>query len=128
MNPLYLAATASFIAGMCGYIIVRFWLIPIRRYKKVKQTLKSELKKIGNDKQSNRNAGNNEKDTAAIRRQAMQLVDVHRYDLPYWYRLVLIRRNESPENALAAVLKMSKSAGETFRQHLADVRKHLGMR
>jgi hypothetical protein len=32
MEPIYVAALLSFIAGLLGYIIIRFWILPIGRY------------------------------------------------------------------------------------------------
>ncbi len=40
---LLIAAGASFVVGLLGYIIVRFWIKPIVRYTSTKRKLNHEL-------------------------------------------------------------------------------------
>ncbi len=125
MNPLYIAATASFIAGMCGYIMVRFWFIPIRHYRKVKKNLAAEIKLLDRMAGQEYKGEQARRHMAGVRTKAMQLLDVHRYELPYWYRLVLIRRQESPEKALASLMKLEKSSARDRSVHLQAARTFL---
>ena len=48
MEPIYIAAIISFVIGVFGYIIVRFWVLPIGRYIRVKSRLTSELRALLN--------------------------------------------------------------------------------
>ncbi|MDH3875590.1 MAG: hypothetical protein OET07_15720, partial [Desulfobacteraceae bacterium] len=43
MEPIYVAAFISFVVGLFGYIMVRFWILPIGRYIKVKSRFASDL-------------------------------------------------------------------------------------
>ncbi len=122
MNPLYLAATASFIAGMCGYIMVRMWFVPIGRYRKAKNRLAAEIG-ILEEMIVQKGAGSRfRKQMAAVRAGAMRLLDVHRYELPYWYRLVLVRRQESPEKAFTEIMKLEKCSVTDCGAHLQAAR------
>ncbi len=127
MNQLYLAAAASFIAGMCGYIIVRYWLIPIRRYRKVKSKLVAEIDQLDRLLREQGDGGAAAGPGSGLRAKAVKLLDLHRYELPYWYRLVLVRRRESPENAFAAIMKLEKCSGPEFSRHLETAKTNLGI-
>ena len=63
-----------------------------------------------------------------IRRSGVRLVDLHNGDLPYWYRLVLMARNESPLDAIEAILRLEKlnTSGEVKRC-ISDICAHFGI-
>lgn len=110
MDPIYWAALFSFVAGACGYIIIRFWILPIVRYRRIKQKL---LKQLGNlfgllpaEENASPKASMGKKRLKELRRQMMRLVDLHDHDLPYWYRLVLITRKESAQQASEAAMRL----------------------
>ena len=64
-SSLLIAAGASFVAGLLGYIIVRFWIKPIVRYATTKRKLSHELTRYlaqmsetaGSDKKKAQNRG-----------------------------------------------------------------------
>lgn len=110
MDPIYWAALFSFIAGACGYIIIRFWILPIVRYRRIKRQL---LEQLGNlfgllpaEEDASPKGSMGKKRLREMRRQMMRLVDLHNHDLPYWYRLVLITRKESAQQASEAALRL----------------------
>ncbi len=111
MDPIYWAAIISFVIGACGYIIVRFWIIPIVRYKRCKMKLRTQLEKMFQklpDSTDNKNYKKmlSKKRLQEIRRLSVKLVEIHDADLPYWYRLILMTRKESPLNATEPILKL----------------------
>jgi hypothetical protein len=111
MEPIYIVAFSSFILGILGYIITQFWVRPILRYRRIKHRITYELKgytesqneddeKRAVKKQTNGNA-------ERIRRQCIDLTDCFQYDLPYWYKLLLESRNESPLDACEHLLALA---------------------
>ena len=82
MEPIYWAALVSFIIGAFGYIIVRFWIIPIVRYKKAKSRLKASVvgfyKKIPQETEGkNFKKLLSKKDLQQMRGMGMKLVEIH---------------------------------------------------
>ena len=130
MNPMLFAAAISFIIGMLGYIIARFWVRPIGHYNRQKSSLKSELEHFETllnryDQQTwKKSSAKNRLQSA--RKAASRMVDVYTSELPYWYKLVLGRRGESPLNATAPILALANIRHpEHARIRLQQVRKAL---
>lgn len=105
MKHLIIPAVASFLIGVFGYIIVRFWIFPITRYGRVKRAVGRALAIYD---------GSDAQDAAALkavrkdlRQQASQLSDLFHVDLPTWYKLVLVRRGEAPEGAIAHLMTLA---------------------
>jgi hypothetical protein len=114
-SPLLIAAGASFIAGLLGYIIARLWIKPIVRYNVTKRKLDHELVQylalmkatVEPDKKlKKQNRGEAMLKTA--RKHAMDLVSCYGADIPYWYRLLLDSRKESPTEASGLLTNLSK--------------------
>lgn len=131
MESIHWAMALSFILGACGYIIIRYWIIPIMRYKKNKADLKQHLQTCirglpeGAEGKSMKKALE-KKSLQEIRRLGMKLVEIHDVDLPYWYRLVLMTRKESPLNAREPILKLENmQSAHQAKQCVADISRHL---
>lgn len=133
MDPIYWAAAVSFVIGACGYIIVRFWLIPIIRYKRVKKKLHAGLKAFSQKltlRQAEKSKAVSEKKRCRdLRRLGMKLVKVHDAELPYWYRLVMVTRKESPLAASASLMRLENLPTiEQAGQCIEDVGLHLNFK
>jgi hypothetical protein len=121
----------SFLAGVFGYIIARFWIIPIRRYQRSKTELTTQLKewwtKLPPESAQGQPARPGKKRLDILQRQSAALVVLHDVDLPYWYRLVLMTRKESAQAASEALSGMQNvtSSGQA-RQLLEAASRHLG--
>lgn len=129
---LLIAALASFVAGVLGYIIARMWIKPIVRYHIVKRRLDRELSRCLVHSDADRPA---ETATRAqspsdamcnARRHAMDLVNGYHQEVPYWYRLFLDSRGESPADAAGQLTNLNKirDAAQVARR-IASVRKLL---
>ena len=113
-SSLLIAAGASFVAGLLGYIIVRFWIKPIVRYTSTKRKLNHELTRYlaqmsetaGSDKKKAQNRGKPTLRNA--RKYTMTLASCYGEEIPYWYRLLLDSRGESPTEALGLLTNLSK--------------------
>ena len=113
-SSLLIAAGASFIAGLLGYIIARLWIKPIVDYKVTKRKLDRELTRYV--AQLNESAGS--EDPIAHDHEAVMLRTARRYaadltscfdaEIPYWYRLLLESRKESPTEASGLLANLSK--------------------
>lgn len=130
---LYLVAGFSFLAGMCGYIMVRFWILPIGRYRRAKgqllQRLNDYRKLLPEDDGTPLKRDQGRKILREIRRQGVALVDLHDQELPYWYRLALLSRKESPEAATDPILRLENMPnGGQARKCLREIGGHLGFR
>ena len=130
MNLMHFAATFSFLVGVLGYIIARFWLRPIGQYKKQKHSLKNKLDLF--EGLLDRYDIQTWKETTAldllqsVRKAATVMTEVYTMELPYWYKLVLGRRGETPIEAAAPILALSNIRHpEHARIRLQQVRKAL---
>lgn len=115
MEPIYLAAGASFVMGASGYVIVQFWIRPIRRYRALKRRVASELARGG------------KKDRArTLRRLSVSLSDAYSHDLPHWYRMVLDSRGESPVEASRTLMRLSNTRDpKQIRERREEIRRAL---
>lgn len=131
MDPLYWAALLSFIAGVCGYIIARFWIVPIGRYRRIKKQLGRELENYRRSLPAEDNRrlrpGTDNPQLLQIRQFGLKLVEVHDFELPYWYRLMLVTRKESPQAAFDPIQRLENmpSAGQA-RECIERIGRHLG--
>jgi hypothetical protein len=132
MDPLYWAVLFSFIAGVCGYIIARFWIIPIGRYRQNKKQLVRELEGYQRSLPAEDNArlkpGKDDPHLLQVRQFGLKLVDVHNFELPYWYRLVLMTRKESPQEAFDPIQRLENMpSARQARQCIERIERHLGV-
>jgi hypothetical protein len=113
MEPIYIAAFGSFVLGLFGYIIVRFWVLPIRKYIRVKKRFASDLKALMDILQADLplNTGNSQlKDRKiSLRRNASNLSAVYGDELPYWYRFFLESKKEQPLKAAESSMRLSNT-------------------
>jgi len=122
MEPIYVAASVSFIIGLLGYFIVRFWILPIGRYIQIKGRFASDLRALMDMLQAEQryNTENSPiKDRqVSLRRQSSDLVSIYRNDLPYWYRLYLESKKEQPVKAAEFSMRLSntRKLEHAFRQ------------
>ena len=122
MEPIYVAASVSFIIGLLGYFIVRFWILPIGRYIQIKGRFASDLRALMDMLQAEQryNTENSPiKDPqVSLRRQSSELVSIYRNDLPYWYRLYLESKKEQPVKAAEFSMRLSntRKLEHAFRQ------------
>ena len=112
-SSLLIAAMASFVAGVLGYIIARLWIRPIVRYNIAKRRLGQELNRYESRSEDMSSSGEKGRrnDTESLRRArkyAMDLTVCYSQDIPYWYRLLLDSRGESPSEASGQLTNLSK--------------------
>lgn len=122
MEPIYVAAFISFVVGLFGYIMVRFWILPIGRYIKVKSRFASDLSIFLDMLQAEqpRNSENSQIQDrqVSIRRHSSDLVSIYQNELPYWYRLYLESKKEQPLEAAEFSMRLSntRKLEHAFRQ------------
>ena len=122
MEPIYVAAFISFVVGLFGYTMVRFWILPIGRYIKVKSRFASDLSVFLDMLQAEqpRNSGNSQIQDrqVSIRRHSSDLVSIYQNELPYWYRLYLESKKEQPLEAAEFSMRLSntRKPEHAFRQ------------
>lgn len=134
-SSLLIAAGASFVAGLLGYIIARLWVKPIMRYRITKRKLDHELthylarmdEAAEPEKRFTRGGGDATLRTA--RQYAMDLVACYSADIPYWYRLLLDSRKESPSEASGLLTNLSKMQDpQQVKSRIDNARKVMGLR
>jgi hypothetical protein len=117
MEPIYIASLLSFIVGLLGYIIIRFWILPIRRYLNIKGRLASDMGAFLDMLQADRPQNNESPQIPdrglSVRRHCSDLISIYQNELPYWFRLYLESKKERP-------LEASK-----FLMRLANTREHM---
>jgi len=117
MEALLAVAAASFGLGALGYLIVRFWIIPIRRYRLIKGRLCRGLAAC---------SAGAPVDASHFGSQAVQLSDLYNADLPPWYRMLLGRRRESPIEASRHLMRLAATRNpEHIRRRAEQVRRTL---
>lgn len=112
MEPIYLAAGASFVLGASGYIIIQFWIRPIRRYRSLKHQVVSELEcDPSGSPESKAMPSSRDRNAFAktLRSRSVALSDAYSYDLPHWYRMVLDNRGESPIEASKTLMRLANT-------------------
>jgi hypothetical protein len=135
-SPLLMAAGASFIAGLLGYIIARRWIEPIVRYHITKRKLDHELIQFlavmnaagkPDEKRGKQKRGDAMLKTA--RKHSMDLISCYGTDIPYWYRLLLDSRKESPTEASGLLTNLSKVRDrEQVSNRINRARKIMGLK
>jgi hypothetical protein len=134
-SSLLMAAGASFVVGLLGYIIARLWIKPIVGYTSTKRRLDQALthclalmdESAGPEKQGARQCRHGALRTA--RKHAIALVASYGADIPYWYRLLLDSRKESPAEASGLLTNLSKIRDqEQVKNRIDAVRKIMGLK
>ncbi|BBO73586.1 hypothetical protein DSCW_10030 [Desulfosarcina widdelii] len=111
---LLIAATASFLAGLLGYVIARLWIKPIVGYNIEKRRLDREisryLQRMGTVEESQTSAKDPEVQEIlkAIRKSATNLAARNSTELPAWYRIFLVSREESSDKAMKLLSPLAK--------------------
>jgi hypothetical protein len=101
MERMILAATISFGLGAFGYVLFRFFLLPIRRYRRMKAGVRSLLTRAAA-------AGTfGGQEAEEIRKLAADISTCYYDELPVYYRLQLTRRNERPIEASQMLMAFS---------------------
>lgn len=107
MTNIIIASLIGFSLGATGYIVLRFWILPIRRYRQIKRQITESLRhhelKFAGEKTFQLPADQSEN----FRKQSVALTDAYYDDLPHWYRMVLANRKESPDEASKNLLALS---------------------
>ena len=122
MEPIYIAAFISFVIGLFGYIVARFWILPIGRYIRVKSRFASDLRALldnlhAEQPQNTENSQIQDRQVS-LRRHSSDLVSIYRNELPYWYRLYLESKKEQPLEAVESSMRLSntRKSEHAFRQ------------
>ena len=131
---LLIAAAASFMVGLLGYMIARLWIKPIVGYQMTKRKLNRELTRYLDHLAANEQTSHPHRSSKAqaflkqARRQAMDLETRFTADIPAWYRLMLLSRGQSPEKALALLGPISKlKDGQQIAARVDEARKTVGL-
>jgi hypothetical protein len=126
-SSLLIAAGASFVAGAMGYIIARLWIKPIASYNITKRKLDAELSRCLEQIPALPGAAPTKNDPAAgaanlrsARKHAMDLLSLYSTEIPYWYRLLLDSRQESPTQASGLLANLSKIQDPQQRRSRID--------
>lgn len=135
-SPLLIAAGASFIAGLLGYIIARLWIKPIVRYNITKRKLDHELiqylalmNATGEPDKKPEKQKRGDAMLRTARKHSMDLVSCYGADIPYWYRLLLDSRKESPTEASGLLTNLSKVRDrEQVSHRINRARKIMGLK
>lgn len=114
-SSLLLAAGASFVAGLVGYIIVRLWIKPIVRYATTRRKATRELSRYREWMEAIVDARNPagpakgaDRCLKNARKHAMDLTSCYTKEIPYWYRLLLDSRKESPAEVSGLLTNLTK--------------------
>jgi len=122
VEPIYVAAFFSFVFGLLGYIVVRFWILPIGRYIRVKDRFASDLRTLldmlENEQPYHTENSQIQDRRVSLRRYSSDLVSIYQKELPYWYRLYLESKKEQPLEAAEFSMRLSntRKLEHAFRQ------------
>lgn len=128
---LLMAAAASFMIGLLGYIIVRLWIKPIVGYQLTKRRMGNALTRFLEQVESRGQADPGSIAQSLLkqaRRYAMNIDARFQADIPAWYRLLLVSRGQSPEKALALLGPLSKlTDSQQITNRVDEIRKTVGL-
>jgi hypothetical protein len=102
-SPVGIAAIVSFFIGTFGTVIVRMWALPLWRYRMLKSRVKTLLEAV----ESLPGDGSTALPGKEIRKTAVRISDCTSKTLPQWYQLLLAKRNESPDKAVADLMALA---------------------
>ena len=129
MEPIYVAALISFISGLLGYIIIRFWVLPIGRYLNIKGRLASDIGAFLNllqaDGPQNNENSQIQDQGASVRRHGSDLISIYQNELPYWYRLYLESKKEQPLEASKFSMRLANTRKQEHALRQVDEIKRL---
>jgi hypothetical protein len=126
MNPIWVSAIVSFLAGLFGYFIARFWVRPIGLYRRHKRRLALDLADYATALGQSETPSRSNESLRSARKAYDELLSVFHDELPHWYRLVLVRRLESPLAASQPLLALANIRNpEHAATRLKEVRKAL---
>jgi len=129
MEPIYIAALISFIVGLFGYIIIRFWILPINRYLKIKGRLSSDIRALLDmlraEQPQNNETAKIQARRVSVRRHCSDLVSIYQNDLPYWYRLYLESKKEQPLEAAKFSMRLANTREQEHALRQANEIKRL---
>jgi hypothetical protein len=126
MNTIIMAAVISFGLGAAGYIIIRFWVMPIGRYQRVKDQIVGSIRQYEILLSQEKSFQLTQEQSEICRKQAIALTDAYYDDLPPWYRMVLTNRKESPDDASKDLQTLSNiREAEHARNRIQKIKIHL---
>ena len=132
MNLIYFAAFVSFVLGASSYIIVRFWVLPIYRYRKHRRAVAESLPRYREARVHESSGAAEEKTadalSANLRKQAAPLSDAFEMDVPHWYRMLLNSRGESPVEAARLLSKLANTRkSDHIQQQIQQIQAALNL-
>jgi hypothetical protein len=107
MDMRVAGALFGFVVGTTGYIIFKFWLVPIREYRRLKSAIKAELKYVTDSISENKWDLQKKKRLQNMRKNILDLSDCYDNDIPVWYKIILNRRKESPHEAAKHLMDLA---------------------
>jgi hypothetical protein len=107
MDMRVAGALFGFVVGTTGYIIFKFWLLPIREYRRLKSAIKVDLKYLANSISENKRDPQRKKRLRNMRKIILDLSDCYDNDIPVWYKIILNRRRESPHEAAKHLMDLA---------------------
>ncbi len=125
-HPLFWVVVFSFLAGMIGYIIVTVWIRPVARYRRAKGRIRKNLTEYERwlDQAEEIDSGTQEQSHQA----AVTLSELYQNGLPAWYRILLANQGESPQQAVAVLMKLAKTRNPTHaRKQIAEIQQALDL-
>lgn len=118
MEQLIIAAAVSFGAGAFGYVVYRFFFVPVLHFRHIRKRIAAAIAaySVKTEQQTE------------LRKLAAELSDCHDLEVPVWYRLSLQKQGIHPLDAATDLqtLANTKQAGHIERR-VAAIRKALGI-
>jgi hypothetical protein len=125
-------AVLGFLAGVFGFIIVRYWIRPVSAYGRLKRKIADAVIRhlaLAADPPESGNKADLSGSQKQLRRLAQELTDAFHHDLPHWYRIRLRSRGEQPPEAAAGLMKLSGSLkAEPARKGAEKIRRLLHLK
>ena len=129
MEPIYIASLISFILGLLGYIITRFWILPIGRYLRIKDRLTSDivtfLEMLQAERSQNNKTSQIQDQGVSVRRHSSELISIYQNELPYWYRFYLESKKEHPIEASKFSMRLTNTRKQEHALRQANEIKRL---
>ncbi len=108
MNYKIAGALFGFLTGIIGYIIFRYWIFPIRRYRHLKSKIAKDISSYEETISKNNWNTNTiiKKRLKNTRKCISDLIECFHEEIPSWYRIKLKSRGESPTETAQQIMNL----------------------
>ncbi len=108
MKLIIAGALFGFVTGGIGFIMIKYWIFPIRHYRRLKSNICKDILSYEKTIQNNKWDPNkiSQKRFKNTRKSLSDLVQSFNEKIPLWYKIKLKSRRESPSETARQMMNL----------------------